>query len=68
MFVTAPHPSVALADPSAAVISAAVGLQPRVTAEYVPVNVGGLLSAIQLTVLDTVAELLHPSTAVKVLT
>jgi hypothetical protein len=46
----------------------ASGLQPRVTGEYVPVNVGGVRSLVQDTDLDIVAELLQPSTAVNVLT
>jgi hypothetical protein len=37
ILVTAPQPSVADAEPSAAVISVGKGLQPRVTGEYVPV-------------------------------
>jgi hypothetical protein len=68
ILVTAPQPSVAVAVPSAAVIADEVGLQPSVTGEYVPVNVGGVRSEVQDTVLDIVAELLQPSTAVNVLT
>jgi hypothetical protein len=68
ILVTAPQPSVADAEPSAAVISVGKGLQPRVTGEYVPVNVGGVRSLVQDTDLDIVAELLQPSTAVNVLT
>ena len=67
ILVTAPQPSVAEAEPSAAVISAAEGLQPKATGAYDPVNVGGVWSEVQVTVLDIVAELLQPSTAVNVL-
>jgi hypothetical protein len=41
------HPSVADADPSAAVISAAKGLQPSGTSAYDPVNAGGIKSLVQ---------------------
>jgi hypothetical protein len=68
ILVTAPQPSVADAVPRAAVIADEVGLQPSVTGEYVPVNVGGVRSLVQDTDLDIVAELLQPSTAVNVLT
>src|SRR4030095_16685398 len=68
ILVTAPQPSVADAEPSAAVISDGAGLQPSVTGEYVPVNVGGVRSEVQLTDLDIVDELLQASTAVNVLT
>ena len=68
ILVTVPQASVAVAEPKAAVIAAPVGLQPSVTVEYDPVNVGGVLSAVQVTVLDIVALLLQPSTAVNVLT
>src|SRR4029077_17339744 len=63
-----PQPSVAVADPSAAVISVGKGLHASVTLVYVPVNVGGVTSAVQETVLDVVAVLPQPSTAVNVLT
>jgi hypothetical protein len=59
--------AVAVAEPSAAVISAAEGLQPSVTVAGVTIIVGGLGALNHVTVLDTVAELLQPSTAVKVL-
>jgi hypothetical protein len=62
-----PQPSVAVADPNAAVISEACGLQPRVTLVYEPVNAGGVISAVHVTVLVTVVVLPQPSTAVKVL-
>ena len=60
-----PQPSVADAVPSAAFTSA--GLHPRSVVVYVPVNVGGVLSLVQVTVLEVVALLLQPSTAVNVL-
>jgi hypothetical protein len=66
--VTLPQPSVAVADPRAAVISDGKGLQPKATGEYVPVNVGGVRSLVHETVLVIVAELLQLSTAVNVLT
>ena len=66
VIVTALHASVAVAEPSAAVISEAVGLQPRVTCPGT-VIVNGVLSAVQVTVVEAVAELPQPSTAVNVL-
>jgi hypothetical protein len=68
ILVTVPQASVAVAEPSAPVIAAALGLQPRVTLEYVPVNVGGVWSEVQLTVLVIVAELPQLSVAINVLT
>jgi hypothetical protein len=59
--------AVAVADPSAAVISEAAGLHPRVTKAGVIIIAGGLGALSQLTVLVIVAELPHPSTAVNVL-
>src|SRR6187200_3581943 len=59
--------AVAVADPSAAVISEAEGLQPRVTRAGVIIIVGGLGALSQVTVLDVVAELPQPSTAVNIL-
>jgi hypothetical protein len=50
------------------VIADEVGLQPSVTGEYVPVNVGGVRSLVHETDLDVVEELLQASTAVNVLT
>src|SRR5678810_134231 len=61
------QPSVAVADPSAAVISEAEGLQPRVTRAGVIIIVGGLGALSQVTVLVIVAELPQPSTAVNIL-
>ena len=63
--VGVPHASVVDAVPSEPVGFA--GLHPSETGEYDPVNVGTVLSAIHLTVLEVVAVLLHPSVAVKVL-
>ena len=65
--VGVPHASVAVAVPSAAVISEAAGLQPRVNVVPVAVITGGTRSLVQVTVLAAVAELPHPSTAVNVL-
>jgi hypothetical protein len=62
------QPSLAVADPSAASISEAEGLQPRVVAVPVAVMTGGIRSLVQLTVLIAVAELPQPSEAIKVLT
>jgi hypothetical protein len=59
--------AVAVADPSAAVISEAEGLQPSVTRAGVIIIVGGLGALSQVTVLVIVAELPQPSTAVNVL-
>src|SRR5678816_2588921 len=61
------HAAVAVADPSAAVISEAEGLQPRVTKAGVIIIVGGLGALVQVTVLTAVALLPQPSTAVNVL-
>src|SRR4249920_3931472 len=61
------HPSVADAEPSAAVIADEVGLQPSGTSAYDPVNAGGIWSLVQVTVLEIVAELPQPSTAVNIL-
>src|SRR5580765_8362390 len=49
--------AVAVAEPSAAVISEAEGLHPRVTIAGVIIIVGGLGALSQVTVLDVVAEL-----------
>jgi hypothetical protein len=62
-----PHAAVAVAEPSAAVISEAEGLQPSVTEAGDTIIVGGLGAFVQVTVLDTVAVLPQPSTAVNVL-
>jgi hypothetical protein len=61
------HAAVAVAEPRAAVISEAEGLQPRVTVAGIIITEGGLGALSQVTVLVTVAVLPHPSTAVKVL-
>ncbi len=61
------HAAVAVAEPSAAVISEAEGLQPRVTKAGVIIIVGGLGALSQLTVLEVVAELPQPSMAVNIL-
>src|SRR5678815_3389224 len=65
--VGVPQGSVALAVPSAALISLADGLQPSVNVVPPVVNVGGVTSAIQVIVLDAVAVLPQPSIAVNVL-
>jgi hypothetical protein len=62
-----PHAADAVAVPRAEVISAAVGLHPRVAVAPVIVIVGGLGALVQLTVLVIVAELPQASTAVNVL-
>jgi hypothetical protein len=62
------QPSLAVAVPSAASISEAEGLQPRVVAVPVAVMTGGIRSLVQLTVLIAVAELPQPSEAMNVLT
>ena len=67
LIVGVPQPSVAVAEPSAAVISEACGLQPRDTLVYEPVNTGGVISAIQVTVREVVVVLPQASIAVNVL-
>src|SRR6187399_857050 len=62
-----PQPSEAVAVPSAAVISEAAGLQPRVVTAPVIVITGGFLSATHVIVLEVVAVLPQASTAVNVL-
>ena len=59
--------SVAVAVPRAALISEAEGLHPRVTEAGVIIIVGGLGALSHVTVLEVVAVLPQPSTAVKVL-
>jgi hypothetical protein len=59
--------AVAVAEPSAAVISEADGLHPRVTKAGVIIIVGALGALVQVTVLVTVAELPQASTAMNVL-
>jgi hypothetical protein len=61
------HAAVAVALPSAAVISEADGLQPRVTEAGVIIIAGGLGALNQVTVLVTVAVLPQASVAIKVL-
>ena len=61
------QPSVAVADPSDAVIVALGGLHPNATMVYVPVKVGAVGSSVQVTVLDIVVVLPQPSVAVNVL-
>src|SRR6187549_1538199 len=61
------QPSVAVAEPSAALISEAEGLQPSVVVVPLAVMDGPLRSRIQVTVEEAVAELPQPSEAVKVL-
>jgi hypothetical protein len=65
--VGVPHPSVAEAEPSAAVIADEAGLQPSGTSAYDPVNTGGIRSLVQVTVLEVVAELPQASIAVNIL-
>ena len=67
MIVTAPHASVAVAVPNAAVISDAVGLHPSVNVVPVALILGGVRSAVHETVLEIVDVLPQPSVAVKVL-
>ena len=61
------QPSVAVAEPSAASISEAEGLQPSDVVVPVAVMDGPLRSRIHVTVAEAVAELPQPSEAVKVL-
>jgi hypothetical protein len=67
VIVGAPQASVAVAVANAVLIAVDVGLHPRVTREYVPVNAGGVTSSVHVTVRDTVAVLPHASVAVNVL-
>ena len=62
-----PQASVAIADPSAALISEEVELQPRVVVVPLAIIVGGVLSLIHVTVLDVVAVLPQASLAVNIL-
>jgi hypothetical protein len=62
------QPSVAVAVPSAALISEAEGLQPKVFVVPDAVMTGAVLSLVQLTVFIAVVELPQPSEAVKILT
>ena len=65
--VGVPHASVAVAVPSAPLISPAVGLHPRVNAVPVAVIVGAVTSAVHVTVRDAVEVLPQASLAVNVL-
>lgn len=65
--VVVPQASVADAVPRAALISPADGLQPSIVVVPPVVIDGGVLSAVQLTVLDAVAVLPQASLAVQVL-
>jgi hypothetical protein len=65
--VVGPHPSVAVAVPSALLISPAEGLHPRVVVVPPVVIDGAVRSATQVTVRDVVAVLLQGSVAVNVL-
>ena len=67
VIVVLPQASVADAVPNAALISAPDGLHPRVVAAPAVVIDGPVLSAIHLTVLETVAVLPQASVAVNVL-
>jgi hypothetical protein len=62
-----PHAAEAVAEPKAALISEAEGLQPRVGIAPVIIIVGGLGALVHVTVLTTVAVLPQASTAVNVL-
>src|SRR6185436_707877 len=62
-----PQASVAVAVPSAAVISEAEGLHPNVRVVPLVVIVGGTRSLVHVTVAEAVAELPQPSAALKVL-
>jgi hypothetical protein len=65
--VGVPQPSVAVAVPRAALISEACGLHAKERVVPPVVIVGGVISAVQVTVLEAVALLPQPSTAVNVL-
>jgi hypothetical protein len=65
--VGVPHASVAVAVPSAASMAADDGLHPGVNVVPVAVIVGGVLSLVQVTVLEAVAVLPQASVAVHVL-
>ena len=67
VIVVFPQASVAVAEPSAALISAADGLQPSVVVVPPVVITGTALSADHVIVLDAVAVLPHASIAVNVL-
>jgi len=61
------QPSLADADPKAAVISDEAGLHPNNTAVKLPLNTGGAGSDVQFAVLDIVVVLPQASVAVNVL-
>ena len=61
-----PQLSVAEAEPSAALMSEAAGLHPRVVVPDAVIE-GGVLSEVHVTVLAAVAELPQPSEATNVL-
>ena len=65
--VGSPHASVAVAVPSAPLISATDGLQPSVVDVPPVVSTGGVTSAIHVIVLDAVDVLPQKSLAVNVL-
>ena len=67
LIVVLPQASVADAVPSAALISAADGLQPNVVVVPPVVTTGAVLSAVHVIVLDAVAVLPQASLAVNVL-
>ena len=65
--VGVPQTSVAVAPSSAVAIAVAVGLQPRFTVVYVPVNTGGVTSTVHVNTCVHVAVFPQPSVAVYVL-
>ena len=67
LFVTVLQASVAVAEPSAALISEAVGVTSQGNVVPGAVITGAILSVVQVTVVEAVAELPQPSTAVNVL-
>jgi len=67
VIVTGPQASVAVAVPSAALISEAAGLHPRDVAVPFAIIVGGVRSLVHVTVLEVVAVLPQASVAVNVL-
>ena len=62
-----PHAAVAVAEPRAALISEAEGLQPRFATAPVIIMVGGLGTLVHVTVVEAVAVLPQASTAINVL-
>jgi len=61
------HAAVAVAEPSAALIAATEGLQPRVATAPVIIITGGLGALVHVTVVAAVAVLPQASTAINVL-